>query len=51
MTCPHCGQAGKITSTNYLNEARTVADLYSQCSDSKGCGARFVYSLGIMHTI
>ena len=47
--CPNCQQKARITSRNNLNEAKTVADLYCQCLNTKACGATFVSTLGFKH--
>jgi Ogr/Delta-like zinc finger len=46
---PNCQQKARITSRNNLNDAKTVADLYCQCLNTKDCGATFVYTLGFKH--
>ncbi|MGZ8213313.1 MAG: ogr/Delta-like zinc finger family protein [Methylosarcina sp.] len=50
LKCPHCLTKARITSRNNLNEARTVADLYCECTD-QDCQARFVFTLGFKHYI
>ena len=47
--CPNCQSKARITSRNNLNDARTVADLYCQCLNTKDCGATFVATLGFKH--
>jgi hypothetical protein len=47
--CPNCQSKARITSRNNLNDARTVADLYCQCLNTKDCGATFVSTLGFKH--
>lgn len=50
VTCPHCGQKGRITSTNSLNQKKTIYDLYCSCT-SLECGASFVFSLAYARTL
>jgi len=47
--CPNCQKKARITSRNNLNDAKTVADLYCQCLNTKECGATFVYTIGFKH--
>jgi hypothetical protein len=47
--CPNCQSKARITSRNNLNDARTVADLYCHCLNTKDCGATFVSTLGFKH--
>ncbi|MGY6277632.1 ogr/Delta-like zinc finger family protein [Methylomonas sp. MgM2] len=49
--CPNCHQKARITSRNNLNDAKTVADLYCQCKNTKDCGATFVATIGFKHYI
>jgi Ogr/Delta-like zinc finger len=50
IRCPHCSKKAVITSTNVLNDAKTIHNLYCACSDSL-CGATFVFCLSYGHTI
>lgn len=47
--CPHCQTKALITSSNRMSE--TVQDIYSQCMNTKDCGASFVFSLAFKHDI
>lgn len=47
--CPNCQSKARITSRNNLNDAKTIADLYCQCLNTKDCGATFVTTLGFKH--
>lgn len=51
VTCPYCNQKALITSNNYLNDNKTIADLYCSCTNVQACGATFVYVLSYKHTI
>ena len=46
--CPNCLQKARITSRNNLNDEKTIADLYCQCTN-KTCSATFVATLGFKH--
>jgi hypothetical protein len=50
IDCPHCFKKARITSRNYLNEEKTVSELYCECTD-RDCQARFVFTLGFKHHI
>ncbi|WP_111637448.1 ogr/Delta-like zinc finger family protein [Marinomonas shanghaiensis] len=49
VICPHCHSKALITSSNVLCE--TVKDLYCQCTNTKDCGASFVYKLSHSHDL
>lgn len=50
IECPHCFQKARITSRNNLNDAKTVVDLYCECSN-QACKATFVFSMGFKHYV
>ncbi|WP_020565811.1 ogr/Delta-like zinc finger family protein [Methylosarcina fibrata] len=50
IDCPYCLKKARITSRNYLNEEKTVSELYCECTD-RDCQARFVFSLSLKHHI
>jgi hypothetical protein len=50
IECPHCLQKARITSRNNFNEAKTVADLYCQCTN-EACKATFVCTMGFKHYV
>lgn len=49
VICPHCQQKGLITSSNVMNDAKTIRNLYCVCVNTQ-CGASFVYTLAYRHT-
>ncbi|WP_296592668.1 ogr/Delta-like zinc finger family protein [Methylophaga sp.] len=49
VDCPHCMHKAVITSSNALSP--TVKDLYCQCTNTRHCGASFVYKLGYSHDL
>lgn len=51
VVCPFCFQKALITSRNILNEDKTIADLYCNCTNTKNCGSTFVYTLAYKHVI
>jgi hypothetical protein len=51
VICPYCSKKALITSTNALNDQRTVHDLYCVCSNTATCGASFVFLLAHKHTL
>lgn len=51
VICPSCNAKAYITSTNALNDEKTIHDLYCACTNVKDCGATFVYSLSFNHFI
>lgn len=50
VICPFCSNKALITSTNALNEQRTVTDLYCLCPNTE-CSATFVFTLGYKHVL
>jgi len=51
VVCPFCSKKAIITSSNVMNEERTVTDLYCSCSNVKECGATFVFCLAYKHVL
>ncbi len=51
VICPFCSEKALITSTNAMNDEKTITDLYCSCSNVKECGATFVYSLSYKHVL
>ena len=51
VICPFCFEKARITSSNQLNEEKTITDLYCACSNVKNCGATFVFSLAYKHVL
>ena len=51
VICPFCSEKALITSTNALNDEKTITDLYCACSNAKECGATFVYTLSYKHVL
>lgn len=49
VICPDCHSKAFITSTNQLS--MTVKDLYCACSNTKACGATFVFTLAFKHQL
>jgi DNA-directed RNA polymerase subunit RPC12/RpoP len=49
INCPHCG--GKAVITSRHTHTPTASNLYCQCRNVASCGATFVYSLALSHTI
>jgi hypothetical protein len=49
VVCPHCFNKALITSTNQLSD--TVKDLYCTCTNSRECGASFVFTLSYKHDL
>ncbi len=49
VDCPHCLSKAVITSSNPLSA--TVKDLYCQCTNTRHCGASFVFTLGFKHNL
>jgi cell division protein ZapA (FtsZ GTPase activity inhibitor) len=49
VVCPHCLNKALITSTNQLSD--TVKDLYCQCTNTRECGASFVFTLAYKHDL
>jgi hypothetical protein len=49
VVCPHCSKKAIITSSNAMSE--TVKDLYCQCTNTKDCGASFVFVLSYKHDL
>jgi ribosomal protein S27E len=49
VTCPHCGGKAIVYSRN--THTPTASDLYCQCRNPLGCGATFVYTLALKHTL
>ncbi|MGZ5011537.1 MAG: ogr/Delta-like zinc finger family protein [Methylobacter sp.] len=49
VVCPHCSKKAIITSSNAMSE--TVKDLYCQCTNTKDCGASFVFVLAYKHDL
>jgi hypothetical protein len=49
IDCPHCFNRALITSSNALSSS--VKDLYCQCTNTRECGASFVYKLGYSHDL
>lgn len=49
VLCPHCHTKALITSTNELSD--TVKDLYCSCTNSRECGASFVFTLAYKHDL
>ncbi|MGJ0489619.1 ogr/Delta-like zinc finger family protein [Methylobacter sp.] len=47
IICPHCRAKALITSTNQLSDM--VKDLYCTCTNSRECGASFVFTLAYKH--
>ncbi|MBD9356970.1 Ogr/Delta-like zinc finger protein [Methylomonas albis] len=50
INCPHCQHKAHIASRNNLNDEKTIADLYCNCSNP-ACAARFVMQLGFQRWI
>ncbi|MCQ8105516.1 ogr/Delta-like zinc finger family protein [Methylomonas sp. SURF-2] len=44
ITCPHCLHKAHITSSNDLNDEKTISDLYCICLNPD-CAGRFVMQL------
>jgi cell division protein ZapA len=51
VICPFCSEKAVISSTNSLNDNKTISDLYCSCQNVKTCGATFVYSLSYSHVL
>lgn len=51
VICPFCSQKARITSSNPLNNEKTISDLYCACSNVQACGATFVYSLAYVRIL
>lgn len=51
VICPFCFKKSVISSSNVLNDTKTIYDLYCRCSDVSNCGATFVYTLGYKHVL
>lgn len=51
IKCPFCKGKARINHSNYLNEEKTIADLYCNCCDTQHCGATWVLSQSIKHTL
>ena len=49
VLCPHCQTKALITSTNQLSD--TVKDLYCTCTNTRECGASFVFTLAYKHDL
>ena len=49
VLCPHCQTKALITSTNQLSD--TVKDLYCTCTNTRECGASFVFTLSYKHDL
>jgi hypothetical protein len=49
IICPHCQGKALITSSNLLTD--TVRDLYCTCTNSRDCGASFVFTLAYKHDL
>ena len=49
VICPDCHSKAFITSTHALS--MTVKDLYCSCSNTKSCGASFVFTLAFKHQL
>lgn len=49
VICPHCFSKALITSSNQLSD--TVKDLYCSCTNSRSCGATFVFTLAYKHDL
>jgi hypothetical protein len=50
ITCPHCLSKAHITSSNDLNDEKTIADLYCICLNPD-CSGRFVMQLAFQRWI
>jgi hypothetical protein len=48
IECPHCLQKARIRSRNNLTEAKTVVDLYCECTNA-ACKAAFVCIMSFKH--
>jgi hypothetical protein len=48
IKCPHCLQKARIRSRNNLTEAKTVVDLYCECTNP-ACEATFVCTMGFKY--
>lgn len=51
VTCPHCLQKARITSSNNMTENGSVRELYCQCLNTQHCGSSFVFTLSLKHTL
>jgi len=49
VICPHCQKKALITSSNELSG--TVKDLYCACTNTRECGASFVFTLAYKHDL
>jgi hypothetical protein len=49
ICCPHCG--GKAVVTNRHQITAGVADVYCSCKNKEECGARFVATIAVKHTL
>lgn len=49
VVCPHCQMKALITSSNELSG--TVKDLYCTCTNTRECGASFVFTLAYKHDL
>lgn len=47
--CPHCCTKAIITSTDELSPL--IRNLYCQCTETKECGASFVFTLAFKHDL